>query len=265
MALRAMNNLLLQRKAGSLCTAMGIRMVTDPQIVDLAVNAGYHSLFIDMEHSSLSIRDAIHLCLAGLCNGITPFVRVPHQCGNGFVQRILDGGAKGVIFPHIHTRDDAQAAVSISKYPPMGKRSMTGQLPLFSLRSLPQEQIIAESNAEGSTVFLMIETKESIGNADEIAAVEGVDVLLIGSNDLAIELGLPGQFDSERFRAALIKVSQACRKYGKIMGLAGIYDQPSIQDWAVNELGVGYILVGQDSGFLAKTSKASLAAIPNKR
>ncbi|RYN15663.1 hypothetical protein AA0112_g12619 [Alternaria arborescens] len=260
-----MNNLLLQHSIGGLCTAMGIRMVTDPQVVDIATNAGYHSLFIDLEHSALDIRDANRLCLAGLCNGITPFVRVPYQCGDGFVQRILDGGAMGVVFPHIHTKDDARAAVSISKYPPLGKRSMTGQLPLFGLKPTPQKQIISESNAEGSSVLLMIETKESVENVEEIAAVEGVDMLLIGSNDLAIELGVPGQFESDLFKTTLEKVSRACRKHGKIMGLAGIYDQPVFQGWAINELGVNYLLVGQDSSFIAKTAKDSVAAVPSKR
>lgn len=70
-------------------------------MVQLAKNASFDSLFIDLEHSTLSIDDASKLSCAGLLGGITPFVRVPHQCGNGFVQRVLDGGAMGIIFPHI--------------------------------------------------------------------------------------------------------------------------------------------------------------------
>jgi 2-keto-3-deoxy-L-rhamnonate aldolase RhmA len=81
--------------------AFGIRLATNTQIVQLAQNAGFDSLFIELEHSTLSIDDASRLSMAGLHAGITPFVRVPHQCGNGFVQRVLDGGAMGVIFPHI--------------------------------------------------------------------------------------------------------------------------------------------------------------------
>ena len=68
-----------------------------------AKNAGFDSLFIDMEHSTLSIDDVSQICSHGLLSGVTPFVRVPYQCGNGFVQRVLDGGAMGVIFPHIHS------------------------------------------------------------------------------------------------------------------------------------------------------------------
>lgn len=72
-------------------------------IVSIAVNAGYDSLFVDLEHTTLSLRDASQLCITALASGIPPFVRVPYQCGRGFVQRVLDMGAMGVIFPHIHS------------------------------------------------------------------------------------------------------------------------------------------------------------------
>lgn len=81
--------------------ALGVRLIANPQVVQLAKNAGYDSVFIDLEHSTLSLNDASNLCIAGLNAGITPFVRVPHQCGNGFVQKVLDGGSMGIIFPHV--------------------------------------------------------------------------------------------------------------------------------------------------------------------
>lgn len=140
-----------------------------------------------------------------------------------------------------------------------------GQLPLFGLRPSPQDRVISETNAKGSTVFLMIEAKESVNNVEEIATIEGVDVFLIGSNDLAIEFGIPGQFESEEFRSALVKVSQACKRHRKIMGLAGIYNHPVLHDWAINELDVGFLLAGQDSGFIAKSAKDTLLGIPAKK
>lgn len=78
--------------------------MSDPQVVQLAKNAGYDSVFIELEHSTLSLYDAGNLSSAALSIGITPFVRVPYQCGNGFVQRVMDAGAMGVIFPHISNR-----------------------------------------------------------------------------------------------------------------------------------------------------------------
>ncbi|KAF6820612.1 aldolase, partial [Colletotrichum plurivorum] len=216
--------------------AFGIRLVTNSAVVQLAQNGGFDGLFIDLEHSSLSIDDAGRHCAAGLQLGITPFVRVPHQCGNGFVQRVLDGGAMGVVFPHIHDSDVAKAAVAISKYPPLGIRSMTGQLPLFNLRPTPVGTIVSETNPTGSSVILMIGTRRSVEEVEAIAAVDSVDVLLIGSNDLAIELGVPGNFASAEYRGALEAVSAACRKHGKKFGLAGVYDNPELQAWVVGEL-----------------------------
>jgi 2-keto-3-deoxy-L-rhamnonate aldolase RhmA len=107
----------------------------------------------------------------------------------------------------------------------------------------------------------MIETANSVANVEDIAAVDGVDVLLIGSNDLAIELGVPGEFTSPVFRDALQKVSTACRKFEKTFGLAGIYDAPDIQGWAVSELGAGFMLVQQDSGILSGASRKAADAV----
>ncbi|RAK95566.1 HpcH/HpaI aldolase family protein [Aspergillus ibericus CBS 121593] len=258
----ALNTLLTKSTTNHLCKAFGIRLTTNPQIVQLAKNSGFDALFIDLEHSTLSLDDASQLSCAGLLNQITPFVRVPYQCGNGFVQRVLDGGAMGVIFPHVSCVGDAKSAVSISKYPPQGTRSMTGQLPVFSLQATPVDHIINESNATASTVILMIETKEGIESVEEIAAVDGADVLLVGSNDLAIELGVPGGFGTEVFRDALVRISQACRKSGKVMGLAGIYDNWEVQHWAVNVLGVRFMLCGLDSGILASGGKRCVAGVP---
>ncbi|KXJ84681.1 HpcH/HpaI aldolase [Microdochium bolleyi] len=261
------NSLLDRAAANKVCKAFGIRLVTNPQVVQLAHNGGFDALFIDLEHSSLSLDDAGHHCAAALHIGITPFVRVPYQCGNGFVQRVLDGGAMGVVFPHIHTAEDAIAAVSISKYPqpngPVtnGTRSMTGQLPLFGLRPTPVATIVSETNARGSSVILMMETASSIANVDAIAAVPGVDVLLIGSNDLSIELGVPGAFRSAAFQDALRRVSAACRAHGRIFGLAGIYGDAELHRWTLGELGARFILGQQDSGFLAAGAKACVAEL----
>ncbi|KAJ5209452.1 hypothetical protein N7449_003831 [Penicillium cf. viridicatum] len=255
------NSLYKKVAQGGLCKAFGIRLVTNPAVVQLAKNGGFDALFVDLEHSTLSVNDASQICTAALQIGITPFVRVPYQCGNGFVQRVLDNGAMGVVFPHIHNKGDAEAAVGISKYPPQGFRSMTGQLPVFGLEPTPAKRIIEETNVHASTVLLMIETKDSIENVDDIAAVDGVDVLLIGSNDLAIELGVPGQFQSPEFRNALEKVSQSCRKHRKIFGLAGIYEAPDIQNWALNTLGARFILAQQDSGLIASAGKKCADAL----
>lgn len=99
----APNNLLSLASQGKICTAFGIKIIPGGEIVQIAKSAGYDSLFIDLEHTTLTIRDAGQLCLVANSAGITPFVRVPHECGLGFMQKVLDAGAMGIIVPHIHT------------------------------------------------------------------------------------------------------------------------------------------------------------------
>lgn len=139
---------------------------------------------------------------------------------------------------------------------------MTGQLPQFGFKNPAIETTVELANESASTVFAMIESSDAVQCADEIASVDGVDVILIGSNDLAIDLGVPGQFQSEEYRSALETVSKACQKYQKIFGLAGVYDNPEIQDWAINELGARFMLVQQDTSLISGGAKRAINALP---
>jgi 2-keto-3-deoxy-L-rhamnonate aldolase RhmA len=96
------NNLSTSVSQNELCTAFGIKISPNAQVVQIARNAGFKSLFIDLEHGWLTLAEASNLCNVGNLCGITPFVRIPYECGTGFVQRVLDGGAMGVIFPHVN-------------------------------------------------------------------------------------------------------------------------------------------------------------------
>lgn len=98
----AKNNLQALAAENKVCTAFGIKIITGGEIVQIAKSAGYDSLFIDLEHTTLTIRDTGQLCITAISAGIAPFLRVPHQCGLGFLQRVLDAGAMGIILPHIH-------------------------------------------------------------------------------------------------------------------------------------------------------------------
>ncbi|KAL7908499.1 Pyruvate/Phosphoenolpyruvate kinase-like domain-containing protein [Trichoderma velutinum] len=259
------NNLEKSVSYNQVCKAFGIKFSSNAQVVQLAHLGGFDALFIDLEHAWLSLAEVSNLCNVGLLIGITPFVRVPHQCGNGFVQRVLDGGAMGVIFPHIHNAEDAKKAVSISKYPPMGCRSMTGQMPMFGMRPTPVKDVMEFTNRSGSTVIAMIEDRGAVEVINDIAAVDGVDVVLVGSMDLSIDLGVPAQFNSQEYRVALETVSKACRSHGKTFGVAGIYNNPEIQDWIINTLGARFMLVEQDNSLIAGGATNAIDALPKVR
>ncbi|CAK7235059.1 hypothetical protein SCUCBS95973_009142 [Sporothrix curviconia] len=229
--------------------ALGVKMVTSNEIIMLAKAADYDSVFIDQEHSVFSLEDVSRLCSVSLLAGITPFVRVPWQCGSGHVLRVLDGGAMGIIFPHISTVEEAKQAVACTKYPPRGNRSLTAALPQFAFQRTDANTVMRQLDSIGSTVLILVETKACLQDIDAIAAVDGVDVLLFGANDLMLEFGV-GR-DWQIFHDALCAVSEAAHRTGKIFGIAGMYTRPDICKRAVLELGARYVVGHFDLGLLS--------------
>lgn len=115
----------------------------------------------------------------------------------------------------------------------------------------------AELNAVGSTVFIMIETADALACVDDIAALPGCDVLLVGSNDLACEIGTLPDWDHPDFIQALSKVGAAAAKHGKQMGIAGLYHRPDILSRVINEFGARWIVGAQDVGLLLAGGRAN--------
>lgn len=133
-----------------------------------------------MEHSTFDLDTTSQLCIAALYAGITPIVRSPTK-EPFFVSRILDGGALGVIVPHIKSVQDAKDVVEAAKFQPIGKRSATSGMPHFQYKHLSAKQANPLCN-QATLVIPMIETLEALELVDEIAAVPGVDSLLIGKS-----------------------------------------------------------------------------------
>ncbi|KAL2789075.1 Pyruvate/Phosphoenolpyruvate kinase-like domain-containing protein [Aspergillus keveii] len=251
------NNLINLASQGKVCRTLGIKFITSPEIIYIARNAGFHALFIDLEHSSLSLETASHLCVTGMNAGLSPIVRVPGQAGPGFIQRVLDNGAQGVIVPHVDTVEQALSAVKSAKYPPLGKRSVTGMLPHMGYRSASIADVSSIGNAQLSTVVVMIESPEAVANADAIAAVEGVDVVLVGTNDLSIELGIAGDFDHPSFVESMEKIAAAVKRHGKILGVAGIYNRPDLLRGYIKQLGARFVVGHVDLPMVAKVAGAT--------
>lgn len=141
--------------------------------------------------------------------------------------------------------------MAITKFPLKGRRSLTAALPQFDFQRIGAKDLMQQLDSVGSTVFIQVETKECLENIDAIAAVDGVDVLLLGANDLTLELGIHGEWEHPRFQAALETIALAAQRASKIFGIAGIYTRPDILKYAVSQLGAKYILGHIDMGLLA--------------
>src|ERR1700751_503 len=157
---------------GEVVASMTVRLVRGIEIARIAKTAGFDSLYVDMEHSSFSLESMGQICMAALEVGITPFVRVP---GIADVQRILAPGALGIIAPHVSSAAQARDYVKAAKYPPLGERSNAGNLPHLQYRSLPAAQANAALDA-ATMVVVQFESDQALAKADEIVAVEGVDM-----------------------------------------------------------------------------------------
>jgi 4-hydroxy-2-oxoheptanedioate aldolase len=230
---------------GEVVASMTVRLVRGIEIARIAKTAGFDSLYVDMEHSSFSLETTSQICMAALEAGVTPFVRVP---GVADVQRILDAGALGIIAPHVESADDARKYVRAAKYPPLGERSNAGPLPHLQYRSFPPAQAYAAIDA-ATMVIVQFESAAAIENADDIVAVDGVDMVLIGTNDLLADWGLPGQYDHPRVREAYQKTIAACRQHGKHAAVGGFATRPDLAAEYVR-MGARYVSTGTDLGFL---------------
>ena len=234
-----------------LSLGVGVRMTRSVEIAPAMAAAGFDWLFLDMEHGTMSLDACAQICTAALDAGITPIARVPGG-QYSIATRALDNGALGIVMPHVDTAAEAREVVEKLKYPPVGHRSMGGTGPHYGLRDASAGDAAKALNAANLTV-VMLETPAAIANAAEIAAVPGVDVLLIGTNDLCAEMGIPGQFDHPRVEEAYARVIGACRKHGKFVGMGGVYAPALMQKFIA--MGVQFILGGSEVSFLMTAAK----------
>ncbi len=244
-------------KQGELAIGVGLRQARTVDIAKAMKLAGFHWLFIDLEHNSMDLDMACQISVAAQDAGITPIVRVA-----GFEQhlaaRALDGGAQGIVFPHVDDAETAARLASYCKYPPAGKRSMTGALPQLGFQSLAPHETVAAVNG-ATMVVMMIESPQAVANAEAIAATEGVDALLIGTNDLCLEMGIAGQYTHADVDAAYRTVVAACDKHGKIPAMGGVYDPAVAKQYL--DLGIRMVLAGSDFSFLMAGAKQAAAGM----
>ena len=243
---------------GQVAVSLIVRSARGPEIALVARSSGFDALYIDLEHSPLSMDTASALCIASQAVGVTPLLRVP-EASAAWISRALDGGAMGVIVPHVEDAQAARAAVALAKYPPQGRRSVSTTLPQLAYRQLPAAQAQHLLNGE-TLVVAMIESRQGLQHADQIAAVEGIDMLLVGAGDLAADLGQSGAPDTSQMRAAFDTVIAACQRHGKIAGAGGLAGQMDLLGEVI-AAGVRYVSAGTDTGFLLAGAQAKVAAI----
>ena len=241
-------------EAGELAIAINVVHWRGVNIGKIAKACGFDWLFIDNEHNSMDTDLTSQICVAALDAGVTPIVRAAGH--EGFhATRALDGGAMGIVVPHVNSVEEAQQVVAHCKFPPIGHRSLTAPAPQLGFAATPIAEAIRVIN-DNTLVVVMLETPEAIDRAEDIAAVEGVDVLMIGANDLLAEMGLAGQYGHERLAAAFETMCRATKNHGIHAGMGGVYDHPLMEKFI--KMGVRWVLGGADIALMTAAAKPRL-------
>lgn len=224
------------------------------EIMELVALAGFDFAVIDLEHSPISLESAHRLIGTALYAGVSPLVRVPGLDG-GLAQRMLDAGCEGIMVPHVDTADQARAAVSALRFPPLGSRGVgsTSRAGAWGARSradylrFGQEEVV---------LIAQIESAVGVRNAGAIAAVDGVDALLVGAADLSVS---EGKTESDPAVVELIAhVVAQSRAAGTPVGNAGGSSVASVS--AAVDTGFTFTMLSNDASLFGAAAKAAVAA-----
>jgi len=227
-----------------------IRLTRNPAIVLLAADAGFDFVMVDFEHGAHSLETMTDMAVAAQGVGLAILARVP-ELSRGWVSRVLDAGASGVMVPMIESADQARRIVEWAKYPPTGSRGLSSFGPHTGYRELGDvTALMAEANRVVLAIA-QIETAAGVAAAADIAAVDGIDALLVGPHDLSVSLRSPGQLMTADQDSAIACVAKAAEGAGKIFGMhAGAELLARHRD-----KGLRLIMCNHDAGILASGLK----------
>jgi 4-hydroxy-2-oxoheptanedioate aldolase len=184
-----------------------------PAAIEVLVQAAQlQFVYIDGEHGCFDWRDIETACIAGERHNATVIARLPDP-SPATITRFLDRGVRGIVVPHIETVAQAAEVVQSTYYPPLGNRSFGGTRPEYGMLA-DRRHYMAQANGAVS-LCIMIETKAALDNADQLAAIEGVDYLSYGMMDLSQSLGHYGDPAHADVQRAVADASARIRRAGK--------------------------------------------------
>ena len=226
-----------------------------PFSAEICARAGYDWLVVDLEHGAGTEAGLVGLLQSVEVGGSTAVVR-PQSGERLRIGRALDLGAAGIVIPRLESAAGAREAVSFLRYPPTGVRGVALRTRGAGMGSVAHGEV----NQINDRILgiVQIESVGALREADEIAAIDGVDVLFVGPADLTHSLGMPGRFDDDVYLTALKTVVDACAAHGKAAGIL-VYDLGVVP--GLLELGYRFVGIGADGALIASGARAALAAV----
>ena len=222
------------------------------EIMELVALAGFDFVVIDLEHSPIGLESAYRLIGTALYRGVAPVVRVPGLAG-GLVPRLLDAGAVGIMVPHVDTVEQARAAVSAVRFPPLGSRGVGSTGRAGAWGALPRADYLRFGQDE-VVLIAQIESAPGVRNAGAIAALDGVDALLVGAADLSVSEGKTENHPD--VRDLIAAAVDAARGAGVPVGNAGGATAAAVR--ASAEAGFTFTMLSNDASLFGAAAKTAV-------
>ena len=232
-------------------------LVENPKFMRLLKAAGLDFVILEMEHTDFTIAQVSALILVARASGLAPIVRPPGLAPHDLT-RPLDAGAMGLLLPRIDTPEQLDGVLQVTKYYPRGERilNMRGAHTDYQRLADPADQI-AQLNEQTMTVA-MVETQQSLDALPEICAVDGLDAVMIGPDDLSQDLGVPGQARHPRMQAATERVIDVCSAASVPWGFS-CQDIASAEGWL--DRGIRWLPFANDAAILFNAFTETAAAL----
>jgi len=194
--------------------SLGVTLhLQDPTICELVSLMGFDAVWLDLEHHNHSVETAASLMRAARINH-TDVIARPGKGEFMRMSRMLEVGANGIMYPRCDSAAEAREVVKWAKYAPMGARGFDGSGADANFLLTPMKEYIRHSNAN-TFVIIQVEEPQALSQADEILAIPGVDMLMLGPADYSVITGIPGEFGHASLKEAVEKVAQAAKRVGK--------------------------------------------------
>lgn len=241
-------------RAGQLVLGAGVTL-SDPAVTE-ALAAAVDFVWIDLEHNAMTTESMLAHLIAARAGGTASIVRVP-SADVGWIKRVLDSGAEGIILPRAASAREAAEFVAACRYPPLGTRGFGPRRPMRYGR-MDQQEYLRQANRD-LFVAVQVETVELLSELDEVLALEGLDSLVLGPQDLSGSMGRLGDTTHPEVLAALQTVANKARAAGKLIG-SGLGGDPRFARVLI-DCGVQWLQVGNDFEYMLNGVTTLFAAV----
>jgi 2-dehydro-3-deoxyglucarate aldolase/4-hydroxy-2-oxoheptanedioate aldolase len=215
-------------RQGEIVIGTMIIQARTPAFIQLFAQFGLQYVFLDMEHGPYNLETAADLILTARLAGITPFVRVG-ETQYTLYSRLLDAGAQGIMTPRVESVEQVKTILRYTKYPPRGERGFSRLAAQVDFCDIQVPPFVEWAN-ENLLTIIQIESQQAAENIEALISIPGVDIVVLGMDDLSMSLGIPGDTKHPLAEAALEHVVSACQARNIPWGLH-IPDVERLEKW----------------------------------